>query len=103
MLVKISRSMSVTCSLVIKKKKSADFPFQFQSKKNSINYYSTTTNHCIFVLFHIADVLTYLNVLACSINQQPWECIYQRSGRLFDIIDDALVEKVTELKGKFFE
>ncbi|XP_031635210.1 uncharacterized protein LOC116348340 isoform X2 [Contarinia nasturtii] len=45
-----------------------------------------------------SDVLSYLNVLACSINQQPWECIYQRSGRLFDIINDALVEKVNELK-----
>lgn len=54
---------------------------------------------CSF-LFAIADVLSYLNVLACTINQQPWECVYQRSGRLFDIIDDALVEKVNELKGK---
>lgn len=41
-----------------------------------------------------------MNVLACSINQQPWECFYQRSGRLFDIVNDALVEKVNELKGK---
>lgn len=54
----------------------------------------------VFFFFVIADVLSYLNVLACTINQQPWECVYQRSGRLFDIIDDALVEKVNELKGK---
>ncbi|XP_055316948.1 uncharacterized protein LOC129576256 isoform X2 [Sitodiplosis mosellana] len=47
-----------------------------------------------------SDVLSYLNVLACTINQQPWECVYQRSGRLFDIIDDALVEKVNELKAE---
>lgn len=33
-------------------------------------------------------------------HQEPWECVYQRSGRLFDIIDGALVEKVNELKGK---
>lgn len=48
----------------------------------------------------ITDVLSYLNVLTCSMHQQPWDCVYQRSGRLFDIIDGALVEKVNELKGK---
>jgi len=47
-----------------------------------------------------SDVLPYLNVLACSINAQPWECVYQRSGRLFDSIDNVLAKKVNELKAE---
>lgn len=40
-------------------------------------------------------------MLTCAVNAQPWDCVYQRSGRMFDSIQDALVRKEAELKGKY--
>lgn len=53
----------------------------------------------IFFSLHFAEILTYLNVLACAVNGEPWECVYQRSGRALDLVEDVLVKKENELKG----
>lgn len=53
------------------------------------------------LFFSFAEILSYVNVLTCAVNAQPWDCVYQRSGKMLDSIQDALVRKEAELKGKY--
>lgn len=51
-------------------------------------------------LSSFAEILSYVNVLTCAVRAQPWDCVYERSGRMFDSIQDALKRKEDALKGK---
>lgn len=67
-----------------------DFIHQCEEKNNIF---------AIFLIF--TELLSYVNVLTCAVNAQPWDCVYQRSGKMLDSIQDALVRKEAELKGKY--
>lgn len=38
-------------------------------------------------------------MLTCAARENPWECVYSRSGRILDSLDAVVQRKEQELKG----
>lgn len=89
-------------------KQNVNCPWQFEMKNSLDHIVFFSLFLFTFFIFSLlwrfvdfADVLSYVNVLTCAVRTQPWDCVYQRSGKMFDSIQDALKRKEDDIKGKW--
>lgn len=42
-----------------------------------------------------------MDVLTCAVRENPWQCVYSRSGKMLESLDAVVQRKEEELKGMY--
>lgn len=52
-----------------------------------------------FLFLILTEITSYFDVLTCAVRENPWQCVYSRSGKMLESLDAVVQRKEAELKG----